>query len=155
MKIEILGRESIELNHLVLDFNGTLAIDGLLIDGVLPMLQRLSAELDVHVITADTFGSVHREMEGMTCSIHVIDFFNQDKQKEHYVNQLGKEHVVAVGNGRNDMLMLQAAVLGIGLIQKEGAYGPLVTVADVFCLSIIDALEMLLHPLRLIATLRN
>lgn len=155
MKIEIPGREPIELKHLVLDFNGTLAVDGALIDGVHPLLNMLSAELHVHVITADTFGSVDCAMESIPCQVYVINPFDQDKQKELYVNKLGRNHVIAIGNGRNDMLMLQAAVIGIALIQKEGAYAPLISVADVLCLSIVDALELLLNPLRLKATLRN
>lgn len=155
MQIAIPGRDSIELNHLVLDFNGTLAVDGVLIDGVRSLLQKLSDQLQVHVITADTFGSVDLAMEGIPCQVYVIASFGQDKQKEDYVNQLGNEQVIAAGNGRNDVLMLQAAAIGIALIQKEGAYAPLITVADVLCLSIIDALELLLNPLRLKATLRN
>jgi len=155
MKIDIPGREPIELKHLVLDFNGTLAVDGALIDGVYPLLNILSAELHVHVITADTFGSVDCAMASIPCQVYVINPFDQDKQKELYVNQLGQSHVIAIGNGRNDMLMLQAAVIGIALIQKEGAYAPLISAADVLCLSIVDALELLLNPLRLKATLRN
>lgn len=155
MNIEIPNRIPIELKHLVLDFNGTLAVDGSLIEGVASLLRMLNEKLLVHVITADTFGSVHLAMEGIPCQVHVIDRLNQDVQKEHYVNELGKEHVVAVGNGRNDILMLQAAAVGIALVQKEGAYAPLIGAADVLCLSIVDALELLLNPLRLIATLRN
>jgi soluble P-type ATPase len=155
MKIAIPGREPIELNHLVLDFNGTLAVDGVLIDGVRFLLQNLSAQLHVHVITADTFGSVDLAMEGIACQVYVIDPYDQDKQKEGYVNNLGRNHVIAIGNGRNDILMLQTAAIGIALIQKEGAYAPLITIADVLCLSIVDALELLLNPLRLKATLRN
>jgi soluble P-type ATPase len=155
MEIVIPGREPIELKHLVLDFNGTLAVDGVLIDGVRFLLQKLSAQLHVHVITADTFGSVDLAMEGIPCQVYVISLFDQDKQKEDYVNQLGNDQVIAVGNGRNDVLMLQASAIGIVLIQKEGAYAPLITAADLLCLSIIDALELLLNPLRLKATLRN
>ncbi len=155
MQIAIPGREPIELTHLVLDFNGTLAEDGALIDGVRSLLQTLSAQLHVHVITADTFGSVDLAMEGISCQVYVINTLDQDKQKELYINNIGRNHVIAVGNGRNDVLMLQAAAIGIALIQKEGAYAPLIMVADVLCLSIVDALELLLNPLRLKATLRN
>ena len=55
--VEIPGRKSIEVHHLVLDFNGTLAIDGKLIDGTKPLLELLSNQLTIHVVTAVTFGT--------------------------------------------------------------------------------------------------
>lgn len=155
MKIEIPGREALQLNHLVLDFNGTIAIDGVLIDGVPQLLHTLSENFQVHVITADTFGTVGREIKNIQCQMHIIEPMNQSQQKADYVTRLGKENVVAIGNGRNDLLMLQTAILGIAVLQKEGAHASLLSTADVICLSIIDALALLTNPLRLIATLRN
>jgi len=51
--------------------------------------------------------------------------------------------------------MLRVARLGIVVIQEEGASCQSLAVADVVCLDIVSALELLLHPLGLTATLRS
>ena len=153
--IDIPGFGSFHLAHLVMDFNGTLALDGRLIDGVNSRLGKLAQQMQLHVITADTFGEVEGALHGIDCRLHVLRPSLQDIAKKDYVNTLGAKTVVSIGNGLNDCLMLQTSVLGIGLIQLEGACGKTLVAADVICVSIIDALDLLLHPLRLIATLRS
>lgn len=153
--IDIPGYRKIEALHLVLDYNGTLAVDGKLIDGVKNRLELLSKQLNIHIITADTFGTSEKELAELKCSHTIISPEGQDVQKEQFVDELGKDQVIAIGNGHNDLLMLQKAALGIMVIQKEGAYAPLFQKAHIVCFSIIDALELLLNQLRLIATLRN
>ncbi len=59
--IEIPGRKSLSLCDLVLDYNGTLAFDGKIVPGVAQRLVSLAGLLDVHVLTADTFGGVREE----------------------------------------------------------------------------------------------
>jgi soluble P-type ATPase len=51
--------------------------------------------------------------------------------------------------------MLKEAVLGIAVVLGEGAFGQTLLAADVVCTSILDALALLEHPLRLTATLRS
>ena len=63
--IDIPGYKKIEAEHLVLDYNGTLAIDGKLIDGVKPLLEKVSRKIKLHVLTADTFGTSARELKGI------------------------------------------------------------------------------------------
>jgi soluble P-type ATPase len=155
MEIQIPGSQTILLDHLVLDFNGTLAHDGVLIEGVNDLLHELSRQITIHVITADTFGSVTKAMASIPCEVKIIDSLQQDQQKSEFVKQLGANHVFAVGNGRNDKMMLKEAAIGVVVIQHEGTFAPLLAEADVVCSSIIDALELLTHPKRLIATLRN
>ena len=62
---------------------------------------------------------------------------------------------MAVGNGRNDRLMLKEAALGIALLQAEGAAGEALLAADVVAPDILAALDLLLAPDGLIATLRS
>src|SRR5690242_2648032 len=61
LTIPAFGR--LEITDAVCDYNGTLAADGRLLDGVEARIRRLSSELRVHVVTADTFGSAARELE--------------------------------------------------------------------------------------------
>ena len=155
VKIDIPGSRTIEAEHLVLDFNGTIAIDGRFIDGVLGLLVQVSANLKVHVLTADTFGTVQNELKGLPVCIKIIEPCQQIQQKLDYVNSLGSSHVIAIGNGKNDHLMLRESALSIGIIQAEGAYAQIIYDTQVICTSINDALSLLINPKRLIATLRN
>lgn len=155
MTLTISGMEQIELKHLVLDYNGTIAINGNLIQGVMQRLQQLSSELTIHVLTADTYGSVHEQCKADFLNIKVIGKEKQDEQKLSFLRSLGQENTLAVGNGRNDTLMLKNAILGFAVMQDEGINIQALNAADVLFASVIDALDALLIPQRLIATLRN
>jgi soluble P-type ATPase len=72
-----------------------------------------------------------------------------------YVKDLGFDRTVCIGNGRNDRMMLKEAALGIAVILNEGACVVTLLSADVVCTSIVSALELLIYPLRLTATLRS
>lgn len=153
--IDIPGSAALQLQHLVLDYNGTIALDGELLDGVAQRLARLSSRLSVHVITADTHGTVREKLYATGVTVQVIGAHEQDIAKRTYIERLGMQHVVAMGNGRNDVLMLRAAALGIGIVQQEGAASGILQAADVICHSISDALDLLHFSDRLRATLRN
>jgi len=155
LNLDIPGYPSLNLRHLVLDYNGTLAVDGRLGDGTGQLLTRLSADLDIHVVTADTFGKVREGMTDIPCTVSVLPPGAQDQAKLDYINRLGSGQTVCMGNGRNDRLMLRAAGLGVAVILAEGAAVETLLAADVVCHTIVDALELLLQPLRLTATLRS
>jgi soluble P-type ATPase len=60
VEVVISGYKALLLKHLVMDYNGTLAQDGVMLNGVQERLISLSAQLHVHVVTADTFGISER-----------------------------------------------------------------------------------------------
>jgi soluble P-type ATPase len=155
IEVAIPGYRKQEIEHLVLDYNGTLACDGELIDGVREGLQILADRLKVHVLTADTFGRARSRLEGIPCELSVLPVKNQEIGKLTYVRRLGPANAVCIGNGRNDQLMLKESALGICVILAEGAAVETLLAADVVCTSIVSALALLTHPLRLTATLRS
>ena len=155
IEIAIPGYRVLQLDHLVLDYNGTLACDGDLLPGVKSRLEDLSKRLQLHVLTADTFGKARTALTGMPCELSVLSGERQDVDKFFYIEKLGASRVAAIGNGRNDRLMLKAAALGIAVIQNEGAAVETLIEADVVTPDIVVALELLQHPLRLVATLRS
>lgn len=154
LRIEISKNNILTIEHLVLDYNGTLAIDGKLISGVKELIEKLSKDLNIHVITANTFGSAHENLAGTNTSLAIIDRDNEVQQKADFVNSLNPLTVVAIGNGANDTLMLKLSALGIAVMQAEGASTQALINADIACSSITDALVLLLNPLRVAATLR-
>lgn len=154
IQISIPGSGTLELKHLILDYNGTIAFDGRLYNSIKPVLLELSDLMSIHVITADTFGDVQQQLGDLPVNLYILSPGEQDKQKQEYLIKLGKENSVCMGNGRNDALMLKDAKIGIAVVQEEGAFTQTLISADIICTSIIYALELLLNPKRLIATLR-
>lgn len=154
IEFELNAKTKMFIEHLVVDFNGTLAVDGELIDGVEDLLQRLSECLQIHVLTADTHGTVKGKVSSISCFVHVIEAGEEDKQKAAYLSALGTG-VAAIGNGRNDTDMLALATVGIAVLQTEGLSPKALQSADVLTKDIVDALNLLMKPKRLVATLRK
>lgn len=153
--LDVPGFGALRLAHLVCDFNGTLACDGRLVRGVQERLVALARVIDVHVVTADTFGTARSALARVPCSMDLIGTTNQSAAKAVRIRKLGARSVIAIGNGRNDRGMLRAAALSIAVCGPEGAAGDAYSAADVFVPAIVDALDLLRLPNRLIATLRS
>lgn len=155
LQIEIPDFASLSLKHLVLDFNGTLALDGELLPGIRERLAQLALQLVIHVVTGDTFGKAQSHLAGLPCDLTVLPRESQSGAKRGYVERLGASSCVCIGNGRNDRLMLDAAALAIAVIQHEGACAETLRAAHVVVPTIHDALDLLAYPKRLVATLRG
>lgn len=152
--LDIPGRGILELEHLVLDLNGTIALDGEVLAGVPERLVALSENLTVHLVTADTQGQAAVIAGQLRVKLVLVTPGDEADQKRALVERLGAEHVVAIGNGANDVGMLQAAALGIAVMGAEGLVVEALQAADVV-VSIHDALDLQLHTKRLVATLRK
>ena len=153
--IAIPGRAALHLEHLVTDFNGTIAESGHLIEGVPERLVALADQLRVTVLTADTFGRAGIELAGLPVELIVLSGGEEDATKAAHVSALGSSSVVAMGNGANDQLMLTDAALSLVIMEAEGTSGAVLAAADVLFRDVRDALDALLEPQRLVATLRR
>ena len=143
-----------DIKHIVLDYNGTIAKDGVLKDEVKKLLPFLAQKYTLHVITADTFGSVQKELKAYALHVKVLESDNHTLEKEAYISALHVTECVAIGNGNNDMKMLQKAKIGICILGDEGCSTKSLLVSDIVCKSITEALDLFLYPKRLTATLR-
>jgi P-type E1-E2 ATPase len=155
MRVDIPGQGTFQLEHLVLDLNGTIVLDGELLPGVAERLAALSTCLAIHLVTADTHGQAAEIAERLEVRLTRIEARDEAGQKRALVERLGAERVVAIGNGTNDAGMLAAAALGIAVLGPEGLATVALRAADVVVRRIEDALDLLLHPQRLVATLRR
>jgi P-type E1-E2 ATPase len=155
IEINIPGRGSLRLEHLVTDVNGTLAIDGQLIAGVAKQINALSDRLTIHMLTADTHGRQALIDQQLNLTAVRIQPGNEAQQKADYVRTLGAETVVAIGQGANDAEMLKEAALGICILSQEGIASQTLLSADLLLPNISAALELLDRPLRIIASLRK
>ncbi|WP_289022905.1 ATPase P [Desulfobacter postgatei] len=155
IRIEIPGTGPVNIQNVIFDYNGTIAADGHLLHGVGPAMNRLAHRLDFHVVTADTFGSVREQLEGVKAEVVLISNQEQDQKKLDVLKHIGPETTMAVGNGVNDALMLKHARLGIAVLGEEGMALPALMSADVMIRHVLDLFAFFENPKRLIATLRN
>lgn len=154
ISIDIPDFGKVNIKHIVCDYNGTLAVDGVLIPGVQEAINSIK-DVKIHVITADTFGLAKGQLEHTDCQLTISPKENQADWKLQYINSLNAKETMCIGNGRNDRKMLKACAIGIALIQREGAAIQTLKEADIICTSILHAFEYMSQPKRLIATLRS
>jgi P-type E1-E2 ATPase len=155
LRVKIPGFHNLALEHAVFDYNGTLAIDGILITGVEPLLNGLAKHLQVHVLTGDTFGKARQELAGIDCHVSILPAENQGAAKASYLKQLHPSEIIAIGNGRNDRDMLNEAKVGVVVLGEEGAATESMMAADLVVPNIFSILKMLHDTRKLSATLRS
>ena len=155
MLLNIPGRDKIQVTNIILDFNGTIAIDGKLIDGVSEKINTLSSIINFYIVTADTYGTAESELSGVNCSVINLAKSDEFKSKLDVLISLGKSETLCVGNGFNDRIVLKECILGISLLQEEGLNVEALIASDLVCKSIIDVFSCIENPNRIVATLRS
>lgn len=154
IEINIPGRGTIQLEYLVSDVNGTLAVDGLLLEGLARKITGLGDRLQIHLLTADTHGGQAIIDQQLNLQAVRIKKGHEADQKADYVKSLGADKVVAIGQGANDAAMLREAAIGIGILSVEGIAQDTFMAADILVPDIYAAFDLLEKPLRLVASLR-
>jgi soluble P-type ATPase len=155
IQIQIPGSHDLEIENVLLDFNGTIAVDGRLIQGVKEKINHYSDQLAFHVITADTFGSVQKQLENVKCTLHILSQGNQAAAKLAYLDGLGSRRTIGVGNGANDEQMLKHALLGVAVLGTEGLATKTLAASDILVRDILDLFAFFERPNRLAASLRQ
>ncbi len=153
--IAVPGRGRFSIEHLILDLNGTIALDGGIIRGVRERVIALSKNVNIIVATADTNKNAEGLLRDLPVALCTIEESREGEQKGRLVREKGREVTVCVGNGSNDVLMLQESVIGICVVGREGASKEAVLASDLVVPSITDALDLLLKPHRVKASLRR
>jgi P-type E1-E2 ATPase len=155
IELNIPGKGVLQLENLVSDVNGTLALDGQLPEGLSRLVRNLRDRLTIHLLTADTHGKQIIIDQQLGLQAVRIQPGEEARQKADYVRRLGAEHVVAMGQGANDALMLREAALGICILSREGVALETLQAADLLVPDVFAALELLDKPLRIVASLRR
>ena len=152
--------EPLRIERIVSDYTGTLSFNGKLIAGVAERLRRLMELVEVDVVTSDSFGTAHTELAAIPLQPHILEAGKRhDIQKKNYAKKLRPARIAAFGNGNNDALLLRtvrdAGGLAIAVDNGEGCSVEALQNANVFIVGIANALDGLLDPRRLQATLRK
>ena len=154
-KIVIPEYKTLNVDTIFLDFNGTIAVDGIVPESVKERIRILSENYRIYVLTADTHGNAKEQCEDIPVILHTFPTGNARDYKKEILKSMGSKHSVAIGNGRNDELMLKEAALGIAVMDREGMSAGLFKTADLCVRAMEDALDLLIYPGRIVAGLRG
>jgi soluble P-type ATPase len=155
IELAIPGRSTLCLTTAVLDFNGTLAFDGRLCEGVAERLAALSSRLALHVVTGDTTGTARQVLSALPVLVHIMPPDRQGAAKRAFLGGMDAAATAVIANGSNDREIVEYAALSIVVTGGEGCAVETLMRADIACARIDDALDLLLKPQRIIATLRR
>ena len=147
IKVAIPGKGELVLKHVVLDVNGTLAVDGHLLPGIPELLDTLKDHLEIHLLTADTHGKQAEIDLILNQKADRVNTGNEACQKSDFVERLGARNTVAIGQGANDALMLKSAVIGICTLSAEGTALETLLKSDLVVPDIQSAINILLTRL--------
>lgn len=154
IEIDIPEVKRITLVHALFDMNGTLSLDGHVAESTREKLVQLAEHLTIHVATADTFGTAASMFA--QCPVTLTRLAGAAVvQKRDLLRKIGSDVTVAIGNGNNDVAMLREAALAICVIGPEGAALQTLNAAHILVTSFNDAIDLLLNPKRVVATLRG
>jgi len=155
IKIDIPGKKKLELKYAIFDMNGTLTVDGKILESTKNKLIELSKKIKIFILTADTFGKAKKVFYDLPVNLTIIDKNNGSEAKKDFIDSLTPFYCVAIGNGFNDTLMLKFSGLSIAVLMEEGLSVSAMKEADIFVKHIDNAIDLLLNPKRIIATLRQ
>ncbi len=155
ISVPIPGWGELSIEYLMVDFNGTAALDGKLKKEVKDVVEKISRYVKVFIITADSYDSVDSELGASSVTFIKVNKHASGDEKAKVVRELGPEKVVAIGNGSNDALMFKESALGIAVVGEEGCSAALIKEADLVVNDIMKAFGLIMHPERLVATLRD
>lgn len=155
IRIDIPGREKIEIENIVFDYNGTLAVNGKMNQNVKEKLLKLKKILNVYIVTADTYNTVEKECSDLGIQVKTFPSENAGLWKMNIVKELGGKKTLCMGNGFNDIKMFEESTLSIAVIEEEGCCAKLLMNCDIVVKSIEDGLNLILNTDRIKATLRS
>ncbi len=155
--IKIPWGEKYTIENVVFDLNGTLATNGIIAETTGDLLKELAQQAKIYIITADTHNTAEQLKEeiGAFAEIFVLKSDEHDLEKARFVHTLGFRETVTLGNGANDLKMVEEGILSFGVMAGEGVYAPLLSKVDIVVHNVDHAIEMLLNPMKIVATIRT
>lgn len=155
LELNIPGRGVVRLTKIIFDLNGTLTVDGKMCEKTLFLLKKAAEVLEVFILTADTLGSAMQIGRESNINVRIVSGENTSAAKIDFIELSGPAQTMAVGNGANDAGMLEKAAISIAVLGPEGCAVEALRAAELVVKNVDDALNMVLKPRRLIASLRR
>jgi soluble P-type ATPase len=153
ISIERLGQSNLEIEFILIDFEGTLASDRRVHPKAKDKINLLSKRTKIYILTKEEKERVEEVLKKVKAEIVYLTEGEPSQKKLDLLRRLGATRTVTVGNGVDDVLMIEEAGLGVCVLGKEGTSSEAMKKADLVFTNILDALDFLLKPLRQEATL--
>lgn len=147
------GQEPLEIDFILIDFEGALASDRRVHPKAKDKINLLSKRTKIYILTKEEKTLIEGALKKVNAEIIYLMEGESSQQKLDLLRQLGAARAVAIGNGADDAPMIEEAGFGICVMGNEGTYSETMKKADVVFMNILDALDFLLKPLRQRATL--
>ena len=155
LEIQFPGKPVMQINSVLCDINGTLSLDGQLLEGVSSAVAKLKNSLTFYLLSANTAGTAAEIANVLGVDLKVIQPGHEARQKELFLSSLGAGRTIAIGQGANDELILKKAAIGICVLSQEGTSVKALNAADIVVPNILTAFELIQKPTRIVATLRQ
>jgi len=147
------GQDPLGIEYILIDFEGTLAMDRRVDPKAKDKMNLLSRRTKIYVLTQEQDQVAEEMLKKVAAEVVHLKEGESSQGKLNLLNELGPQRTVAIGNGLDDVAMVEKAGLGICVISREGTASEMVEKADLVVANILDALDFLLKPLRQKATL--
>ena len=147
------GQVPLEVEFILIDFDGTLASDRRVHPKTKDRINLLAKRTKIYILAKGEREVIRDILRKVKAEIVFSSEGQCSQERLELLTRLGKDRTVAIGNGQEDASMIEEAALAICVIGKEGASGGALRKADVIVTDILDALDFLLKPLRHQATL--
>ena len=147
------GQSNLEIEFILLDFAGTLASDRRVHPKAKDKINLLSKRTKIYILTVEEKERVEEVLKKLKAEIVYLREGESSQKKLDLLRQVGPARTVAIGNGVDDVAMIEEAGLGVCVLGKEGTSSEAMKKAAVVFMNIVDALDFLLKPLRQEASL--
>ncbi|MES2437129.1 MAG: hypothetical protein V4519_03875 [Patescibacteria group bacterium] len=147
------GIGEMELKTLILDLNGTLTVKGIIPEGVKVRLTTLKSQ--GYRILFFT-GNTRNNADEIATSLGIEWILAESGvAKRDEALKIDPKTCVSIGNGQIDLELMKVVKLRIVTLQSEGVHVQTLLNSDIVIPSITDALDLLIDPATLIATMRK
>src|SRR5512136_2415161 len=147
------GMESLDIHFVLIDFEGTLAMDGRVHPKAKDKVNLLSKRATITILTKSNREKVEETLKKMKVEILYVTEEDSSQQKLNVLQRLGPHQTAVIGNGLDDVRIMEQAGLGLCVIGKEGSSAEAMVKADLVVTNVLDALDFLLKPMRQRVTL--
>jgi soluble P-type ATPase len=153
MKYSIPGQGELEIKTIILDLNGTLAVGGVIPEGVKERVSHLK-ELGFQILFFT--GNTRNDADELAADLQVEwKLAKSAAEKREAALMLEPETCASIGNGLIDLELMKTVKLRIVTLQAEGVHVQTLVNSDIVVPTILDALDLFIDEQRLIATLRQ
>lgn len=147
------GQNPLEIEFILLNFEGTLATDRRVHPKAKDKLNLLAKRIKIYILAKGDQAAIGEILGKVKAEVIYLTEGEVSQGKLDLLRQVGAPRTVAIGNGVDDAAIIEEAGLGICILGKEGTSAEAIKKADVVFTDILDALDFLLKPLRHQATL--